>query len=319
MTLKHSVMVSLMGYYADRFHEFQPARNFVARLAMARDVPGVDGIEVVYPADFEVPATTIALIKESGLPVSAVNANIKSAKKWQSGALTSRDARLRAEAVAELKAAMDLAAELGAGMVSCCPLIDGHNYSFERDYLNQWCWLQESIADAAGYRSDVRLSLEYKSSESCNHLILGDVGRVLYLCERLGLPNLGVTVDVGHALIARETPAEALAIAAQAGRLFYVHFNDNGRDWDWDMLPGAVHLWDMLETLFYLDRLGWEGWLSYDVMSRAESPVESMGASIAIIEAAQALLEKIGRQRLGELIEEGQPAHTLEYLVKALL
>ena len=43
----------------------------------------------------------------------------------------------------------DLAAELGTDMVTCCPLIDGHNYSFEADYMAQWRWLEEGIAEAA--------------------------------------------------------------------------------------------------------------------------------------------------------------------------
>jgi xylose isomerase len=145
------------------------------------------------------------------------------------------------------------------------------------------------------------------------------MGRTLYLCERLGLPNVGVTVDVGHALLARETPAEVVCLAAQAHRLFYLHLNDNGREWDWDMLPGAVNLWDLLEVLFYLDRLDWEGWLSYDVVTRNGDVLESMEASISIVKMATELLDRIGRQNLQGFIEEGIPAHAFEHMVRAML
>jgi xylose isomerase len=226
---------------------------------------------------------------------------------------------VRCEAIEELKTAMDLAAELGTDMVSCCPLIDGHNYSFQVDYLKQWGWLEEGIAKGADHRTDVRLSLEYKLNESRNQNLLADMGRTLYLCERLGRDHVGVTVDVGHALIAKETPAESMSLAALAGRLFYVHFNDNAREWDWDMLPGAVNLWDLLEVLFYLDRLDWEGWLSYDVVTRSGDLVESMEASIAIVEVAIELLDKIGRERMEEFIGEGVPARAYEGLLRSLL
>jgi xylose isomerase len=150
-------------------------------------------------------------------------------------------------------------------------------------------------------------------------VILGDMGRTLYLCEQLGLPHVGVTMDVGHALVAKETPAEVMCLAAQAQRLFYVHFNDNGREWDWDMMPGTVNLWDLVEVMYYLDRLDWQGWLSYDVLTRDGDPVTTMDATIAIVNAAQELLDKLGRERLAGFIEEGIPARAYEYLITSLL
>ena len=103
MQLRHSVMVPLMGRQADRFHEYEPSRDLAERLAMVRRVRGVEGIEVVYPHDFGEPHRAMALIRDSGLPVSAVNLNVKSAKKWQPGSFTATDPRLRAAAVADLK------------------------------------------------------------------------------------------------------------------------------------------------------------------------------------------------------------------------
>ena len=319
MALKHAVMIGFLGRAADRFHEYQPARAFRERLALAAQVRGADGIEVVYPVDFASVQESVALIADSGLTVSALNLNVKRDKKWQSGSFTAADPQVRRAAVDSLKTALDLAAELGTGMVSCCPLIDGHNYSFQADYLKQWAWLEEGIAEGARHRSDIRLSLEYKLNEARNYNILADVGRTLYLCERIGLPHVGVTVDVGHALVAKETPAEVMCLAAQANRLFYVHFNDNGREWDWDMLPGSVNLWDLIEMMFYIDRLGWQGWLSYDVITRYGSQVKGIEASIAIVEMAIELLDKIGRQQLQAFIDEGIPAHAFEALVRSLL
>jgi xylose isomerase len=318
--LKHAVMVGLMGRQADRFHEYQPGQDLQAKLEMSARVAGVDGIEVVYPGDFgdDVEASTTA-IAGCGLPVSAVNLNVKSAKKWQAGSFTSTDPQLRADAVADLKLTMDLAAEFGAGMVTCCPLIDGHNYSFQVDYEKQWRRLEEGIAEAAAHRSDVRISLEYKPNESRNYCILGDMGRTLYLCEKLGLPNVGVTMDVGHALVAKEAPAAMVALAQQAGRMFYVHFNDNAREWDWDMLPGAVNLWDLVETLYYLRRVGWRGWIAYDVLTRDGDPVEQLSATISIMESAGKLIDKIGAEKIEEFIAEGIPARALDHLVRSLL
>ncbi|MHB1134595.1 MAG: sugar phosphate isomerase/epimerase family protein [Chloroflexota bacterium] len=319
MKLRHAVMVSLLGRAADRFHEYHPARALAERLELARGIEGCEGIEVIYPQDLGSNGENARLVRESGLPVAAVNLNVKGHKQWQGGSFTAADPALRAAAVADLKAALDLAADLGAGMVTCCPLIDGHNYAFEVDYLQQWRWLEEGIAAGLRHRPDVRLSLEYKLNESRNYCILPDIGRTLYLCERVGLPNVGVTLDVGHALVAKETPAEALALAGQAGRLFYVHFNDNAREWDWDMLPGSVNLWDMLEMLFYMERMGWEGWLSYDIVTRNGDQAEALAATISIVESARRLLDKLGRERLEGYIKEGIPARAFRDLIGALV
>jgi xylose isomerase len=319
MKLKHSIMVGMMSRIADRFHEYQPASDLPRRLEMCGKIKDIDGIEIVYPQDFPEISQTLRMVKDSGLPVSALNLNVKGEKKWQNGSFTNPDPNLRAEAVSYLKCAMDLAADLGTSMVTCCPLIDGHNYAFEVDYLKQWAWLEEGIGEASKHRSDIRVSLEYKLNESRNYNLLSDMGRTLFLCQKLGLPNVGVTMDVGHALIAKETPAEALSLAALDNRLFYVHFNDNAREWDWDMLPGSVNLWDLVETIFYLKRLQWDGWLSYDVAMREGDIVEGMSASISIVKTAEAFVEKVGVETLESYIKEGLPARTFDSLIKHLL
>ncbi|MBX2999241.1 MAG: TIM barrel protein [Caldilineaceae bacterium] len=319
MNLKHSVMIGFMGRQFDRFHEYQPAQDLARRLEMAKQVKDADGIEPVYPNDFADIDTTLKLIRDTGLPVSAVNVNVKGDRQFRTGSFSSPDPAVRRSAVDYVKTGMDLAAELGAEMITVCTLIDGHNYNFEADYLKQWCWMEEGLAEAARHRSDIRVSLEYKPNESRNYIVIGDMGRSLYMCERLGLPNVGVTMDVGHALVAKETPAEMLAIAGLSNRLFYVHFNDNGREWDWDMLPASVNLWDTLEMLFYMDRLNWNGWLAYDVVTRDGDPVETMSASIEIVKTAEKLLEKMGREQLQACIEEGIPARTFQHMVRSLL
>jgi len=316
--LKHALMVGMMGRVADRFHEYQPDRGFRERLALARKVASADGVEVVYPTEFEDRGAAIAAIRDSGLPLSAVNLNVKGEKRWQRGSFTNPDPVTREQAVEELKNSMDLARELEIGMVSCCPLIDGHNYPFEADYTKQWRWLEDGVAEGVAHRKDVRLSMEYKLNESRNSNILGDVGRALYLCERVGAPNLGVTMDVGHALIARETPAEALCLAAMAGKLFYVHFNDNARDWDWDMIPGAINFWDLLETIYYMRRVGYDGWISYDVVVRDGEMVDSMETSIKAVKNSEKIVDRIGMENIGAMIERGRPDLTMRELWEAL-
>lgn len=320
MSVRHAVMMGLLGEQGDRFHTYTESRSLAERLDMLHDIPGCDGIEVVYPAEFRDLAEGREQILASGWPVSAVNLNVKGDDKWREGSFTSSDPAIREEAVRDLKISMDLAADLGSGMVTCCPLIDGHNYAFQADYVQQWHWLVEGIREGASHRDDVRVSLEYKIKESRNYCILADTGRALYLCDQVGVPNVGITYDVGHALMAQEAPAATAALTADAGKLFYMHFNDNGGDWDWDMIPGSVHVWDLLETLYYLQRADWEGWFAYDVLTRSGDDVLGVQiTTLRVMSLAEKLLDKIGRERMGSLIEAGAPHESVALLWESLL
>lgn len=319
MKLRHSIMVGILDRYADRFTEFQPAVPLETRMAQAADIPGAQGVELVYPADLGDLARAKRLVERTGLPVSAVNLNIKSDPIWRYGSFTNPDAEVRATATEWLRTAMDLAADLGSNMVTVCPLMDGWDYSFQVDYRQQWRGLIECFSEAMGHRDDVRVSIEYKARESRTQIAVPDIGTTLHLCDRVGSPNLGVTMDVGHALLAGETPAMSAAMAHDAGRLFYVHFNDNNRGWDWDMVPGAVNIWEMIETLFYLEEMGWEGWLAYDVFTKHGDPVQAFTATIRAMESLQKMLDKLGRDRIRDLISNASPAETTAELLAALV
>ncbi len=140
------------------------------------------------------------------------------------------------------KTAKDLAAELGTDLASGCTLIDAHTYPFQADYVAQWHWPAEGIREAARHRADVRTALEYTTKGSRKHYTLGDAGWALHLRPQVGSESVGVTFDVGHALIAGESPAAACALIADAGKLLSTHFNDNWTDRDGDMIPGSVHV-----------------------------------------------------------------------------
>jgi len=318
MKLRHSIMVGILDRYADRFTEFQPPVPLEERMRQAADLDGAGGVELVYPVDVGDLERVKPLVAESGLVVSAVNLNIKSDPRWRNGSFTNPDVAVRREAVEWLTKAMDAAADLGTDLVTVCPLMDGWDYSFQVDYQNQWRWLIETFRAATSHRQDVRVSIEYKAFESRTQIVVPDVATTLHLCDRVGADNLGVTMDVGHALIAGETPAMSAAMAHDVGRLFYVHFNDNNRGWDWDIVPGAVHVWEMVETIYYLERMGWDGWLAYDVFTKHGDPVRAFDATLRSMESLVGILDRIGRERVAELIDNGQPAETTAALLAAL-
>ncbi len=314
LNVKFSFILPLMGQLKDRFTVYHQPLTLAERLQRAAQVEGLAGVEMVYPAEFEDPAETQRLLRECGLECSTVNVNVKSEEKFLEGAFTSPDPAIRQEAVRYMKAAMDISADLGTLMVTVCPLSDGHDYPFEIDYRRAWRHFVECIGEAASHRSDVKVSLEYKMSEPRAHVILNSAATSLQACHDVGLPNVGVTLDLGHALYALETPAQAICMLADAGRLFLVHINDNYRNWDWDMVPGSVNFWDLIEVLLYLDELDYEGWLTSDVFPYRLDPVKCCAATIRYTRSAQRLLQTVGPDNLRRLIREGDVIDVFDFL-----
>ncbi|SDX32797.1 sugar phosphate isomerase/epimerase family protein [Litoreibacter albidus] len=319
MATKNSILMGTLGKYSDRFHTYQPARTFEERLAISKKTVGADGVEPVYPQDLGHEGEKVQIVKDSGLDVSAVNVNLKGEDVFRAGSFTNPDAGVRRRAVDYMKRAMDMSADFGANMISVCPLIDGSDHAFHVDHMAQWRWSIEAFEEVAAHNPDVKVSIEYKAYEVRNRIIMPSMGRTLHFCDRVGADNVGVTMDLGHALIEHESPASELAVAFDAGRLFYVHFNDNNRQADWDMPVASVNLWETLETIHYMDTLGYNGWIAYDVFTRAGNGPEAVGYTFETMDNLRALLAKIGPKKIKQMIESGDSALTTRDLIKALL
>ena len=306
MANQYSVILGFLGQLRDRFAAYHSPADLEEKIALASKIEGVKGIEAVYPSDYEgmTPESYKALLAKYDLEVSSVNVNIKADPLFHNGALTSIDAGIRAEAVNYIKAGIDWAANLGTNLVTVCPLSDGHDYPFEIEYRQAWKWMVDCLGEAGAYRPNVKLSIEYKQSEPRSRVIVPNAGVVLYLCELIGLENVGMTLDTGHSLYVGETPAQMIGLAADAGRLFLVHINDNYRNWDWDLMPGTVNYWDWLEMLLVLDEVNYDGWLVSDVYPARIDPVDTLSASYRNIVFAQKLLDKFGRERIREMTRD---------------
>lgn len=306
MTNQYSVILGFLGQLRDRFATYHTPSDLEGKLAQAAKIEGVKGVEAVYPFDFIGMSTKTfkALLGKYNLDVSSVNVNIKADAKFHNGALTSIDEGVRAEAVNYLKAGIDWAADLGTNLVTVCPLADGHDYPFEIEYRQAWNWMVDCLGEAGSYRPEVKLAIEYKQSEPRSRVIVPNAGIVLFLCEQIGLENVGLTLDTGHSLYIGETPAQMIGLTADAGRLFLVHINDNYRNWDWDLMPGTVNYWDWLEMILVLDEVGYEGWLVSDVYPARTVPIDTLSASYRNIIYAEKMLDRIGRKKLRKMTRQ---------------
>lgn len=315
---KLAIISGFLGAIKNRYISYQEERPLVEKLVMASKVEHVSGLELCYPQDFDDFAQLKKLLDEHHLGVSAINFRSRRTGHWMRGSFTSQLATERHEVVEDLKKAMDFAEQLGCNRITTCTLNEGHDYIFEMDYVKAYDFLEETFGQAAAYKPNVKICIEYKWNDPRARCILGNVGETLAFCERLALPNVGVTLDIGHAIQAGERPAQSAALLARANRLFYVHLNDNDKFWDWDMIPGAYNFWDFVEFLFYLKRLGYDDWFAYDVFPKEIDTVETFNVVTNITLKLISIANRLDPTVVDGLLAKRNPAESMKYLYSLL-
>ncbi len=303
--MKQAIISAFLGKLRDRFCEYQEPQTIAQKLETMARIPGVAGAEVVYPYEVEPsPEAMKALLVKNGLEVSAVNVNIKGDPAFIYGSLTSPDAAIRRKAIEIIKSGKDYANAIGVDRVTCCPLSDGYDYSFHTHYVRAWERMVDAVREAAAYRPEITLFMEYKPSETRVHCTLDSAAKALLLCDAAGQPNVGVTIDFGHSVYGGETPAEALAHCAMSGHPYYIHINDNNGKWDWDLMAGTCNLWQYVEFLFYLKELGYDGWITSDTSPVRQDAFETFAFNVRFTERIWSWLDRIDRDAIRGHLEQ---------------
>jgi sugar phosphate isomerase/epimerase len=256
------------------------------------------------------------MFRDRGLKIPMLVPDLWTQAKWGKGSLAAPEAATRQASVDEVRKVMDWAAELGCPYVDVWPGQDGFDYSFQADYLEAWKWSREGLVTCAEHNNRVRVLVEYKLKEPRTHCFVNSAAKVLLLLQ--GLDRIGVLLDVGHALAAGENIAEAAALLGSAGKLDYLHLNDNYRSWDDDMMVGAVHLVEYLELVYWLKRLEYKGWLTLDIFPYREDGVQAATECRKWMEGFFYAVERIGMEAFAEAIRSADACEASEVVRRAL-
>lgn len=312
---KLAIITGFLGGVKNRFMVYQDDRTLQQKFEMASNIEGVEGLELGYPEDFNSISELKELLLKYNFGISAINFRSRRTGQWWRGSFTSAIATERREVVDDLKKAMDAAAELGCNRITTCPLNEGSDYIFEMDYIKAYDHAAEAFAKACEYNPDMRICIEYKMSDPRARCIFGTAGETAAFCQLVNSDNLGATLDIGHALYAGERPAQSAALLSKTKRLFYVHLNDNDGRWDWDLLPGAYHLWDFVEFLYFLKKLGYDDdWYSFDIFPKELDTVETFNAVSQLTRKLEAITDRIDPEKMEALLNERNPNKTILYL-----
>ena len=287
-------------------------------LDLALQVEGLDGLELVgnWHVNDDNIRDVARMFDDRGLKIPMLVPDLWTQAKWGKGSLAAPDAKTRQMAVDEVWKVMDWAAELNCPYVDVWPGQDGFDYCFQADYVEAWKWLRDGLVECSTHNDAVRVLVEYKPREPRTHCFVDHVGTVLLLLA--DLDNVGVLLDVGHAMQGAENVSAAAALLHSYGKLDYVHLNDNHGDWDEDMMVGSVHLVAYLEFAYWLKRVNYAGWLTLDIFPYREDGVRAASECRSWMAALFAALDRVGMEAFEEVIKEADATRASALVRQAL-
>jgi sugar phosphate isomerase/epimerase len=291
---------------ADRFvmEGYHPALTMEQMLEMAVQTADIAGVEVDFPFMPPIGEDASAMgkiLKKTGMKLCTIEIDHYSSSKWQYGALTSHDPAVRRDAIEVSKRGIDAALELGAEQVNLWLGHDGFDYPMEAEFPSFWDWTIEGIREIGEHRRQMKICLEYKPREPRVYSLMATVCKTLLIANATGLKNVGVNIDIGHALMGQENIAESAVLCDRYHKLFYLHLNDNYREWDDDMMVGSVHVWETLEFCYWLNKLGYRGWHTLDIYPYRQNAIEAAEESIQNLKALYRIARSLDEHQLTEL------------------
>ncbi len=318
---KYSVILGNLGNTCDRFLSsgYKKRVSKAKMIEQAASITGIKGLELV--GGWDVTTTSARELnrqmQDRNLACVSIIPNLFSRQKWGDGSFCSRDKKIRQAAADETRRAAEIAVAMN------CPLLclwlgqDGYDYPLQADFGCQRGWMVEGLRLVASEFPDLRFALEYKPKEPRNHSFHARAADTLLMVQEINLVNVGVCLDVGHALVAQENVAEsAWMLQHYCRKLFHMHYNDNYGYWDDDMIVGSVHLVSYVELLYWLKRIEYRGWHSLDLYPYRENAREAVAESVAFLRSIETKLD-VGRfAEIQALIEAGDATASVRWMRK---
>ena len=175
----------------------------------------------------------------------------------------------------------------------------------------------DSVAEAAEYLPEIPLFIEYKFNETRVNCNLDTCAKSIVLLKEVNNPATGITIDFGHSLLAKENPAQALALCEESGIDYYLHTNDNDWNFDWDLI-GASRFQIYLCFLKDNKEFGYNKFFTADASPRIFDMVDFFNEHISMNQAIWNLVEKLDRENYRQLMKEEKSMELMRLVRKEI-
>ena len=314
--LKFGSRLNSMKDRADLWKDEGPL-DWKGLVARQGTVEGLDLVDFNYPQHVkDVSAEDAkAALDEAGLKAGAICMRYE--KEHGLGALTHPDEGLRRKAIDMTVAGGKYALALGANELVIWSAFDGYDYQLQVDYTQLWDDVVSAFQEICDALPDVRVSLEFKpTDEHTRFFIVPSTGAALLLANQIDRPNFGLTLDIGHMIMAGENPAQSVSLVGRAGKLFGVQLNDGHAKLGAEdgLMFGSVHSSMAIEFLRGLQEVKFDGHLYFDTFPRNEDPVRECAYNIRRVKTLWAKAARLTREGVAEHLKKHDALGSLEML-----
>jgi xylose isomerase len=320
-SMRFGAGIWLFGQFVDRYatDAYGPPVTTLEAIEQAGRVGDIEVLDINFPFTAGVTVDEVAAaLSANSIGAWCITPHIYT-RDFRAGAFTNPDPAVRRQALALCEEAVGVAKELGAPTVKLWPGQDGYDFPLQADYREVWRRSVEGVATVAAMDDDIRVAIEYKAKEPRVHISFSTAARTLLGIAQSGREDIGVVVDLGHSLFAKETPADAVHLVNDHGKLFTVEVNDNWREWDDDLPVASVHLIETLEFFLALRQIGWSEPILLDQFPFRENPVEAARSSIRTMRALDAALDRLDLDALAEAQSRQDPLAAQRLVTDLLL
>src|SRR5579864_407238 len=249
---------------------------FASKIAEYKKL-GFDGVQChdddVVEADLDPAATERGakkvkkLLDGEGLFCEFIAPRLWEHPKTIDGGYTSNNAAERKYAIDRSKRAVDI-----ARMMDCRDIVlwlarEGTYIREAKDPVTAVGRIVDAVNTLLEYDPNIRILGEMKPNEPMDQAYLPTVGHFVGLTYRTADPKrVGVLIESAHSILAGLDPSDDMAYALWHQKLWSVHLNDqNGLKYDQDKAFGSVDLRRAFNTVWVLERNGYDGCIGLDV------------------------------------------------------
>jgi xylose isomerase len=320
-TLRFGAGVWHFATYVDRYATdgYGTPRSVIDAIDLAGQVKDLSVVDINYPyfgGEFTKEQIKVALDRNK-LGVIGITPEIYT-REFAKGAFTNPDPGIRQRAHELITEAAEQVRFFGADYVKLWPGQDGWDYPFQVDHGVLWKNSLDGVGRLASENPDLKFVIEYKPREPRVHMSFDSLARTLLGIEKIGLPNVGILLDFGHALFGGESAADSAQMAIDYGRLFGMDVNDNYRSWDDDLVAGSLHPIELFEFFYTLRKNNWNGVWQLDQFPFREDSVETANHAIDFLKAADRGLGILDIDALKAAQEKHDAIGALKIAQKAL-
>jgi xylose isomerase len=314
-----------------------PVRKEVAFAAKIREYKqlGFDGVQFhdddVVEADLgpretlKGAAKVMKILDGEGLFCEFIAPRLWEHPRTIDGAYTSNSAAERKYALDRSKRAVDIANAMDCRDIVLWLAREGTYIREAKDPVASAGRILDAVNTLLDHDPHIRILGEMKPNEPMDQAYLPTPGHFLAMCYKASDPSrVGVLIESAHSILAGLDPSDDMAYALWHKKLWSVHLNDqNGLKYDQDKTFGSVDLRRAFNTVWVLDRCGYDGCIGLDVKAmrttkqadQTKHLVNSRAMFLHLLELARSLDTAKVEQYRAERNYEGLEMYILEKLM----